>query len=49
MTAPLNPAPTMQYLIPSMSDCCFEASYAILAGCRRPVPLGRGSRAMIVT
>jgi hypothetical protein len=26
MTAPLNPAPTMQYLIPSMTDCLEENS-----------------------
>src|SRR6202046_3014705 len=42
MTAPLNPAPTMQYLIPSMSDCCSEESYPTLAGCRRCVALGPG-------
>jgi hypothetical protein len=45
MTAPLNPAPTMQYLIPSMSDCCFEVSCAILAGCRSHVPPGGETRA----
>jgi hypothetical protein len=27
----------MQYLIPSISDCCFEVSYATIAGCRRHV------------
>src|ERR1700722_5911935 len=42
MSAPLNPAPTMQYLIPSMSDCCSEESYPTLAGCRRCVALGPG-------
>jgi hypothetical protein len=48
MTAPLNPAPTMQYLMPPISDC-FEENYAILAGCRWRVPsplLARRLRAL---